>query len=202
MCDIALLVDSSYSSKDYVTLYVKAINRLLFECWKCIGGDTQPLVTIATFDNVITFYNIGVNIDTFSKIPFDYKVHTGCTSLYDNFSIFISDICRIHEDRKTIIIVITDGVDTSSERMTIGTVKKYVEEVSKKYPYLFVYLGTDGKQCNIGREMGCNYSILYSQSERSIELAFIQAFALIKNNKNVQEDVSDDFIARMERLKI
>ncbi len=204
MPDIALLIDSSYSIKDFVPLYVKSINRLLLECWKLQNGNMNdpPLVTIATFDNVLTFYNIGVRIDTFSKIPFNYKVHTGCTSLYDNLSIFISDVCRIHENRKTIIIVITDGIDTSSEKATINTVRQNIDYVSKKYPYLFLYLGTDNTQCNTGRKMGCNYNILYSQSEKSIELAFIQAYNLIRNNTIIDEDVSDDFISRMERLKI
>jgi len=194
MADLVLLIDASYSVKQFVPDYTHCIQQLLFH-YNEVSPDSR--VTIGIFADSFMFLCMGKPLRSIKK--FEYKVGTGITTLYDSIAYCINCAKHYHANRKTLFVTVTDGNDNGSKYHNVDSINKIVSEL-KDY-WRFAYLGTDGEQCSIGVEMGFDFNIIYSQSNTSIERGFKEVYNILTNSKlPIKDDVSDYLCASMEGM--
>ena len=112
------------------------------------------LSTLATFNSTVNFIHKNINGDEIEIKNSDFCPQ-GMTALYDA-------ICESINYQKTvktnnvICVILTDGLENSSNKYNSHDVKKLIEEMENDHKWVFIYLGANQDSFAVSRSLGIN----------------------------------------------
>lgn len=153
--EINILIDRSGSMSQIRDDAEKGIRSFLEDQAKEPG---ECFVTLAQFDTEFDVVNAGIPI---GEVP-EYKlVPRGWTALYDSWARLIHTVgdrlsAQSENDRPGTVyfIVVTDGLENSSEETTSDDLRELVTQQTEQYAWRFVYLGANQNAILEARKVG------------------------------------------------
>ncbi|ASR77579.1 hypothetical protein SEA_PARADIDDLES_95 [Streptomyces phage Paradiddles] len=144
--DIVLIVDRSGSMSRIKDEAEGALNRFL-EDQKNVEGDV--FVTYVQFDDVYEtkFEKVGL-ANAAGTVSIEPR---GMTALLD--AIGKTVVNYVPQTKKTIYVIMTDGLENASKEWTVETVNRLITE-SKQHGDEFVYLGANQDAIAVGSKLG------------------------------------------------
>ena len=166
---VLFIVDNSYSTNKYLKLYLDAVNGIINLQKKLYP---QSLLTFATFNIKYNFHCVRKEISTLTRDmnSDDFKCD-GITALYDCVTIILNNTIKFHNEIQTgpsLCIILTDGEDNASRKTNMRQCALQIA-IAKSQGYKFIFLGTTEKSVEIGKRMGCEITILYEPSKKSLD---------------------------------
>jgi len=158
LCFIIDASGSMYSSReDVIGGFKKVIDEQ-----KAIK-DGKATVSLYTFNDTVTEKYIGVDVNDIEKFEYDAS---GLTAMNDGIGIAITNMGKWLYERdknneempsKTLVVVMTDGMENSSKEYTLERVREMIKEQSEKYSWEFIYMGSDITTSNAADELGFKF---------------------------------------------
>ena len=115
-------------------------------------------VTLAQFD---TQYEVLYPPTAIAAVPEFVLVPRGGTALLDAAGVFITEVgdqlAALPEDQrpgKVICLIMTDGMENSSQRWTWDALKALIIQQREVYGWKFIFLGADIDAVEVGERMG------------------------------------------------
>lgn len=115
-------------------------------------------VTLAQFD---TEYEVLYPPTAIAAVPEFVLVPRGGTALLDAAGVFITEVgdqlAALPEDQrpgKVICLIMTDGMENSSQRWTWDALKALIIQQREVYGWKFIFLGADIDAVEVGERMG------------------------------------------------
>ena len=184
---LSLLLDNSTSMDKNIlvedkmvpfkTVFVKAVNKFF-----------QSLIDIGCiFEYDIVSFNTSTkylhrNKSSKEFIPIDGEYETGgCTAFYDSVGEVIKNQIKLDKEKENIIInillVITDGEDNSSSRMSCDSLKTLIDDVEKNNNYKVILFGTEIDTHSLGNKIGLSHqtTVNFEKTEEGINNIMAEA---------------------------
>jgi hypothetical protein len=200
---LIFIIDTSYSVNHILENYVKSINNII-DVQLSINPTTKfSIVTFNTKEKYICINEVIGN--TKRRITRDDLNPTGFTALYDSVSailIHLNNFFKINKSEPPLVIILTDGDDTSSKLLTRKHLYLQICR-NKAKGWKFIYLGVTENSLQLGRDIGSDISILYNTSEDCFSFlpnVFKELFSK-PIVSNVQIDLNE-IMENMKNLKI
>ena len=190
---IIFIIDNSSSVQPYLNSYVSAINGIV-TLQKKENPDT--LLTCATFNDAINYLCINKSIREINReVSADDIRPTGLTAFYDNVSAILRNTSEFFSNNKQkapLVIILTDGDDTSSRHLTEKQTMLQVQ-MCKAKGWKFIFLGVTETSIKLGRYLGFDVCILYNTKENSFKdiPEAVSHFIKNKNDGHVDVDIRD-----------
>ena len=127
-----------------------SINKLINEQRINSNVLIKNYITVIKFGTEVSFVKSKTDINDLFKIEYSDIVPNGTTSLYDAIGLGIS---QLSDDEDNMFMILTDGMENSSNKETIESVRQMLGEVISK-KYLVKYLGGGSDAVRIGKYMG------------------------------------------------
>lgn len=147
LAELVMILDRSGSMGGLESDTIGGFNSMI-EKQKKEEGDA--LVSAVLFDNMQEVLYDRVEIGKVEPMDENQYYVRGCTALLDAVGGAIHHIGNVHkyareEDvpEKTIIIIITDGLENASRRYTYDKVKQMIERQKERYNWEFLFLGAN-----------------------------------------------------------
>ena len=172
----------------------------------------EALVSTVIFDTNCKVLHDRVPIKEAGLLTNKDYVTGGCTALLDAVGGAIHHIGNVHkyareEDRpaKTIVVIITDGMENASHRYTLDKVKQMIEHEKEKYGWEFLFLGANIDAVTTAGRMGieptravdyCCDSVGTEMNYRAVSSAMSQMRASGSVDENWSEEIAKDYKAR------
>jgi len=164
---IIVVCDRSGSMASIASDMEPAMNKFIKE--QASVGDAQ--LRVVMFDDQ---YEVAFDGPIKGEVP-EFKLEPrGMTALCDAVGKAVADVtvsgCAKCGDR-TILVVITDGMENASREWNAGSVKSRIKELDKHENFSAVFLGADidaiGGGAGVG--IGANNAVNYSKSRKGTE---------------------------------
>jgi hypothetical protein len=118
----------------------------------------ECLVTLAQFDTV---YEVVYEPTPVSDVPEFVVQPRGMTALLDAIGMFVTQIgeqlSALPEDRrpgKVICLIMTDGMENSSQEWTWDAVKKLTTQQQNEWKWTFLFIGANMDAISVGGRLG------------------------------------------------
>lgn len=151
--DIIFLLDESGSMINMGTEPVGAINAFIKEQQNVLGnkGTTFSLWKFNT--NVTKVYD---DIPLLQVGKFSDFNPDSMTSLYDAIGLAITT--KLEKDKKdnVIMVILTDGIDNSSQQYKRTKIKDMINRVEKDHSWKIIYMGANQDVFAVGNDLGLN----------------------------------------------
>ena len=169
--NLCFIIDSSgsmWSSKESVIEGYKKIIKEQKEVEEC-----EVTVSLFTFTSEVTEHYVGKNINDIPKFKYECE---GMTRLNDGIGTAIDKVGKwLYEldssgqelPQKTIVVVMTDGLENSSTEYTLEQVRAKIKEQTEVYSWEFVYQGVDITTTNAADDLGFKYKTYNTRSKLS-----------------------------------
>ena len=150
---LGILVDSSGSMVDMnPDETVQSLNKNI---QKIANEDTN--IFVAKFSDE---YEIFIKNKKKNEINIENKdiIPDGLTALYDGIKLMCSDIteaCGSESNHDTTIIILTDGAENASQRVTLSEIRSLLKE-KQDLGWNFIFLGANQDAITTGRGLGIN----------------------------------------------
>ena len=158
LTDITLVVDRSGSMQSIREDAEGGVNAFLQEQAKQPG---EALLTLVQFDTEYEFVHRGVPI---KHVPAYTLMPRGNTALLDAVGRAINEtgerLSKMAEtDRPGLVVfvIMTDGLENSSQEFTKAQIKQQIEEQQSKYSWQFTFLGANQDAFAEAGGMGIGY---------------------------------------------
>ena len=145
--EIVFILDRSGSMQGLEKDTIGGFNALLAKQGK---GEGRALVSTVLFDDTAEVLHDRVPLEQVPRMTEKEYYVRGCTALLDAMGGAIHHISSIHRyarqaerPAKTMVIIITDGMENASRRYRLGQVKNMVERQKEKYGWEFLFLGAN-----------------------------------------------------------
>ena len=165
--EIVFILDRSGSMQGLEKDTIGGFNSLLAKQGK---GEGWALVSTVLFDDTAEVLHDRVPLEQVPRMTEKEYYVRGCTALLDAMGGAIHHISSIHRyarqaerPAKTMVIIITDGMENASRRYRLGQVKNMVERQKEKYGWEFLFLGAnidaakEAARFGIGADRAVNY---------------------------------------------
>lgn len=130
----------------------------------------QALVTTVLFDHEYKIIHDRENIKNVKPLTGKEYYVRGTTALLDAVGMTIAKIVNArrktekdHQPEKTIFVIITDGMENSSQEYSYEKIKKMIDYQKERYSWEFVFLGANidavetAASFGIGEDRAANY---------------------------------------------
>ena len=167
--NLVFVIDKSgsmYSSRDDVTSgFKKTIDEQ-----KAIK-EGKVTVSLFTFNEKVEQKYLGVDINDIEK--FHYSPD-GMTAMNDGIGTAIDKVGEWLYDKdkrgaempgKTLVVVMTDGMENASKEYTLKQVQDKIKEQTEKYSWEFIYMGTDITTSKAADTLGFKFKTYGSRSK-------------------------------------
>ena len=158
LTELVFILDKSGSMRGLEDETVNGFNQMLKK-QKRICSDA--IVTTVLFDDNVNIVHDRISIDEMRFMTKDDYCPDGCTALLDAVGKTIRGIRKIHkilpEDacpEKTLVVIMTDGLENSSHEYTYDKVKKMIEKRKNKHHWEFVFLGANMDTIKVAAQLG------------------------------------------------
>lgn len=198
---IIFIIDNSHSIQPYINSYTHAINGIIK-----IQKNENPnsVLSCVTFNDNIKYLCLNKPIRDIEREvdPEDIRP-TGLTAFYDNVSAILRNMCDFYNKNiqdPPVVIILTDGDDTSSKHLTEKQTMLQVQ-TCKAYGWKFIFLGVSESSIKIGKYLGFDTCILYNTKENSFNDIphTVSHFIKNTNKEHIDVDIRDlsDLITNM-----
>lgn len=192
--NVTILIDNSYSMKDYETILNGEIN-LMVSKFKKIHQAPKIFLSMGTFGqkiNILTGFQpiANVNVPVFQPSEGETKLYDGCKEFMINIVKQQQDAMRAGVQTKNLFFIITDGDDNASTYDSASEVKKMITHLMKdeKTAGSFVAM-----MCGIGErtifenaqdKMGINklFVVDPSKSEKEVEKELMNVIGIFSQS--------------------
>ena len=169
--NLVFIIDKSGSMYPSTEDVIGGFNRIVEE-QKAIK-DGKVTVSLYTFNEKVTEEYLGVDINDIKK--FEYAAG-GSTAMNDGIGTGIYKVGQwLHKKDengeempgKTLVVVMTDGMENSSREYTLKQVQEMIKEQTDKYSWEFMYQGTDITTSKTADELGFKFKTYGSRKKFS-----------------------------------
>lgn len=169
--NLVFIIDKSGSMYPSTEDVIGGFNRIIEE-QKAIK-DGKVTVSLYTFNEKVTEEYLGVDINDIKK--FEYAAG-GSTAMNDGIGTGIYKVGQwLHKKDengeempgKTLVVVMTDGMENSSREYTLKQVQDMIKEQTDKYSWEFMYQGTDITTSKTADELGFKWKTFSSRAKLS-----------------------------------
>lgn len=165
--NLVFVIDKSgsmYSSKEDV---VGGFHKIIEEQKK--DKDGKVTVSLFTFNEKVNQEYLGIDINDIAK--FNY-LPGGMTAMNDGIGTAIDNVGEwlYKKDKngeelpgKTLVVVMTDGMENASNEYTLKEVQDKIKEQSEKYSWEFIYQGVDITSTKVADDLGFKFKTYSSR---------------------------------------
>ena len=165
--NLVFVIDKSgsmYSSKDDV---IGGFNKTIEE--QRANKEGKVTVSLYTFNEDVREHYRGIDINDIEK--FHYSPD-GMTAMNDGIGTAIDNVGKWLHGRdldgeelpgKTLVVVMTDGMENASKEYTLKQVQDKIKEQTEKYSWEFIYMGTDITTSKAADELGFKFKTYSSR---------------------------------------
>ena len=169
--NLVFVVDKSgsmYSSREDV---IGGFKKTIEEQKENKNG--KVTVSLFTFNERVNKSYVGVDINDIEK--FNYSPD-GMTAMNDGIGTAIDEVGKwlYEKDKKgeempgkTLVVVMTDGMENASKEYTLKQVQDKIKEQTEKYSWEFIYMGTDITTTKAADDLGFKFKTYSSRSDFS-----------------------------------
>ena len=159
--NLVFVIDKSgsmYSSKDDV---IGGFNKTIEE--QRANKEGKVTVSLYTFNEEVREHYRGIDINDIEK--FHYSPD-GMTAMNDGIGTAIDNVGKWLYERdkdgeelpgKTLVVVMTDGMENASKEYTLKQVQDKIKEQTEKYSWEFIYMGTDITTSKAADDLGFKF---------------------------------------------
>jgi uncharacterized protein YegL len=167
--NLVFVIDKSGSMWSSESDVIGGFNKTIEE-QKAIE-DGKVTVSMFTFDSTVHELYIGKDINDLPK--FDYHAD-GMTAMNDGIGTAIDNVGKwlYNKDKsneempgKTLVVVMTDGMENSSTEYTLKQVQDRIKEQTEKYSWEFIYMGTDITTTKAADTLGFKFKTYSSRAK-------------------------------------
>ena len=167
--NLVFVIDKSgsmYSSREDV---VGGFDKTIEEQKK--DKDGKVTVSLFTFNEKVNQEYLGVDINDIAK--FHYSPD-GMTAMNDGIGTAIDKVGEwlYEKDKrgaelpgKTLVVVMTDGMENASKEYTLKQVQDKIKEQTEKYSWEFIYMGTDITTSKAADDLGFKFKTYGSRKK-------------------------------------
>lgn len=169
--NICFIIDKSGSMYPSTEDVIGGFNRIVEE-QKAIK-DGKVTVSLYTFNGTVDEEYIGVDINDIKE--FKYSAG-GSTAMNDGIGTAIFKVGQWLHNKdengeempgKTLVVVMTDGMENSSQEYSLKQVRDMIKEQTEKYSWEFIYQGCDITTSKFADELGFKYKTYGSRKNFS-----------------------------------
>ena len=177
--NLVFVIDKSgsmYSSRDDVTSgFKKTIDE------QKANKDGKVTVSLFTFNEKVEQKYLGVDINDIEK--FHYSPD-GMTAMNDGIGTAIDKVGEWLYDKdkrgaempgKTLVVVMTDGLENASKEYTLKQVQDKIKEQTEKYSWEFIYMGTDITTSKAADDLGFKFKTYSSRKKMANNYGIINS---------------------------
>lgn len=197
---IIVLLDASGSMHSMRLEAIQAINSFVTKQQE-LKTDDEVVFDLFTFNSDPQHIIIGKPLQYVQPVPLEQYVTGGSTSLYDTIG-YVLDFYR--EDRDILLVVMTDGYDTSSQKHTSNTIKPLLAQRKiSPFDWEVVWLGADPTVTQVGTDLGisASASVNFKMLREYSDGVFSEAVSEYRKEKAVGKKKAIDLKARSEPLQ-
>lgn len=167
--NLVFVIDKSgsmYSSKDDV---IGGFNKTIEE--QKANKEGKVTVSLYTFNEDVREHYRGIDINDIEK--FHYSPD-GMTAMNDGIGTAIDNVGKwlYEKDKdgeelpgKTLVVVMTDGMENASKEYTLKQVQDKIKEQTEKYSWEFIYMGTDITTSKAADDLGFKFKTYSSRKK-------------------------------------
>ena len=176
--EMVFILDRSGSMAGLESDTIGGFNALISKQKKEPG---TAFVTTVLFNDGTEMIHDRLNIEAVPVMTEREYTPGGCTALLDAVGGTIDHIVSIHryirpEDvpEKTVVVLMTDGLENASHQYTLEQIRKKVEHEREKYDWEFLFLGADINAVDTATGIGIHASRAanFMHDDRGIDLCF------------------------------
>ena len=169
--NLVFVIDKSgsmYHSKDDVT---GGFNKVIEEQKAIKEG--KVTVSLFTFDSEVNKLYVGKDINDIPEFKYEpfgmTAMNDGIGTAIDTVGNWLHDKDKAGEDMpaKTLVVVMTDGLENSSKEYTLNQVKDKIKEQTDKYSWEFIYMGMDITTTKDADDLGFKFKTYSSKKNLS-----------------------------------
>ena len=177
---ITILLDRSGSMADIIAETLNGLNVFLEDQKKLVGAGTAE-ISLYSFDTVLETVFEHVPVEKVSPVAIQQVKPRGSTSLNDSLATVIDNLgehlSKLNENdrpEKVLFVIITDGHENSSHKVTRAQLKEKIEHQSKNYNWQFSYLGANQDAWDEGSSLGISSgsTLTYAANNVGVRSAF------------------------------
>lgn len=211
LTELVFILDKSGSMSGLESDTIGGFNAMLKKQKDAPG---EAIVTTVLFDNNYELLHDRINIKGVSPITDREYYVEGTTALLDAFGKTIHKIknAQKHINKeflpdKVIFVIVTDGMENSSQEYCLNKIKKLVEQQKEKYSWEFIFLGANidavstAESYGIDADRAANYHADEAGTQlnyKAISEAICNLRAEKKLSEKWKEDIDRDFKQRSE----
>lgn len=165
--NLVFVIDESGSMYASTNDVIGGFNKTI-EDQKAIK-DGKVTVSLYTFNGKVNEEYVGVDINDIGE--FKYSPN-GMTAMNDGIGTAISNVGKwlYEKDKngeempgKTLVVVMTDGMENSSKEYTLKQIQDMIKEQTEKYSWEFMYQGSDITTSKAADELGFKWKTFGSR---------------------------------------
>jgi uncharacterized protein YegL len=128
-------------------------------------------VSLYTFNSEIKEHYVGKDINEIPEFKYSCdgmtRMNDGIGTAIDNVGKWLSEKDQKNEEMpgKTLVVVMTDGMENSSKEYTLKQVQDKIKEQTDKYSWEFIYMGTDITTSKAADTLGFKFKTYGSRSK-------------------------------------
>ena len=203
LTELVFILDRSGSMAGLESDTIGGFNAMLAKQKKESG---EAYVSTVLFDSTSRVLHDRVKLEQVNPMTErDYTVG-GCTALLDAIGDAIHHIGNIHKYAReedvpehTLFVIITDGMENTSSRYDIGTVRHMIERQKERYGWEFLFLGAniDAVRTAAHYGIGASRSVTYRSDSEGTRLNYDVVTQVISDVR-ASRPVSDEWKKQIE----
>jgi len=145
--ELVFILDKSGSMSGLESDTIGGFNSML-EKQKAVEGERR--ITTVLFDHTYTLLHDRIDIQSVKPMTDKEYYVGGSTALFDAIGKTINKIAREQKNaaedsraEKVMFVIITDGMENSSEEYTVNKVRQMIKHEKEKHGWEFIFLGAN-----------------------------------------------------------
>ena len=162
LTEMIFIMDRSGSMQNLVSDTIGGYNSMID---KQRDEDGEASVTTVLFDDQYEVLFDNVDIKKVSELTNKEYYARGMTALLDAIGKTINQVEARHSNSvdsaapsKTVVVIITDGMENASKEYKLSTVKAMIEKQKKEFGWEFVFMGANIDAISVAGSMGIDAS--------------------------------------------
>lgn len=169
--NLVFIIDKSGSMYPSTQDVIGGFNKIIDE-QKAIK-DGKVTVSLYTFNEKVTEEYLGIDINDIKEFKYNAG---GSTAMNDGIGVGIDNVGKwLHAKDvngeempgKTLVVVMTDGMENASREYSLKTVQEKIKEQTEKYSWEFMYQGCDITTSKAADELGFKFKTYSSRKKLS-----------------------------------
>lgn len=169
--NLVFIIDKSGSMYQSTQDVICGFNKIIDEQKEIKDG--KVTVSLYTFNEKVTEEYLGIDINDIKEFKYNAS---GLTAMNDGIGVGIDNVGKwLHEKDvngeempgKTLVVVMTDGIENASREYSLKTVQEKIKEQTEKYSWQFIYQGCDITTSKMAEDLGFKMKTYSSRKKLS-----------------------------------